>query len=96
MPQDGACPDDRTTIASSMNPSSQVKTWRSPTRCAAARSRPSSRFRLQSRRGESYGIVGESGCGKSTVAWAMVNFLGANGYVKHGSIRFMGEELMGK
>ncbi len=47
-------------------------------------------------RGESHGIVGESGCGKSTVAWAIVNFLGANGYVKHGSIKFLGQELVGK
>ncbi len=47
-------------------------------------------------RGESYGIVGESGCGKSTVAWSVVNFLGANGYVKRGSIQFMGQELVGK
>ncbi len=47
-------------------------------------------------RGESYGIVGESGCGKSTVAWSIVNFLGANGYVKRGSIKFQGQELAGK
>ncbi|MCB0063676.1 MAG: ABC transporter ATP-binding protein [Caldilineaceae bacterium] len=46
--------------------------------------------------GESYGIVGESGCGKSTVAWSIVNFLGQNGYVKRGSIKFMGDELVGK
>jgi peptide/nickel transport system ATP-binding protein len=47
-------------------------------------------------RGETHAIVGESGCGKSTVAWAIVNFLGNNGYVKRGSIKFMGQNLVGK
>lgn len=47
-------------------------------------------------RGESFGVVGESGCGKSTVAWSIVNFLGANGYVKRGNILFQGQNLVGK
>ncbi len=51
---------------------------------------------LDIQKGESHGIVGESGCGKSTVAWAIINFLGANGYVKKGSIKFQGKELVGK
>ena len=46
--------------------------------------------------GQTCGIVGESGCGKSTIAWSLVNFLGTNGYVKRGSIRFQGKELRGR
>ena len=48
------------------------------------------------RRGEALGIVGESGCGKSTLGWSIVNFLGANGFIKEGSIRFEGEDLVGR
>lgn len=47
-------------------------------------------------RGQSFGLVGESGSGKSTIAWAIINFLGLNGYVRQGSIQFQGQELVGK
>ncbi len=37
-------------------------------------------------RGESFGLVGESGCGKSTVALALVRYLPRNGRVTGGSV----------
>jgi oligopeptide transport system ATP-binding protein len=42
------------------------------------------------RRGETLGLVGESGCGKSTTGRALLRLLPVNG----GSVRFLGEDLL--
>ena len=50
-------------------------------------------FSLTVNEGETVGLVGESGCGKSTVAMAIMNYMGTNGLIKSGSIRFRGQEI---
>ena len=43
--------------------------------------------------GESYGLVGESGCGKSTAAYAVLRYLPRNGRISSGTVSVAGEDL---
>jgi len=50
-------------------------------------------FSCTVRPGEAMGLVGESGCGKSTVALGVMQDLGVNGRIVGGSIKFKGRDL---
>ncbi|WP_306111686.1 MULTISPECIES: ABC transporter ATP-binding protein [Roseovarius] len=50
-------------------------------------------FSVSVQPGEAVGLVGESGCGKSTVALGVMQDLGVNGRIVGGTIKFKGRDL---
>lgn len=50
-------------------------------------------FSVSVQPGEAVGLVGESGCGKSTVALGVMQDLGKNGEIVGGTIKFKGQDL---
>ena len=50
-------------------------------------------FSMEVNEGDAMGLVGESGCGKSTVALAIMNYLGGTGKIVGGSIRYRGRDM---
>ncbi|HHL41121.1 MAG TPA: ABC transporter ATP-binding protein [Candidatus Bathyarchaeota archaeon] len=49
---------------------------------------------LKVRKGEFMAIIGESGCGKTTIVQAIFNVMPSNGYIRQGRILFNGTDIL--
>ena len=50
-------------------------------------------FNMTLNQGDSVGLVGESGCGKSTVAMAIMRYMGSNGGIVGGQVIYKGRDM---
>lgn len=69
----------------------QLRTWFS-TRQGVARAVDGVSFTINE--GETFALVGESGCGKSITALSIIQLIPEQGYIAGGTIRLLGEEIL--
>ena len=83
----------RSAIDRSAAPALEIEALRVAYRAGGVEREALQALSLSIARGESYGLVGESGCGKSTAALAAMRYLPRNGSIAGGAISIDGRDL---